>query len=255
MNEDKRFYEGMFLLEAGGSDFQAASEPVRTVLERNQAEVLSLKPWDERRLAYEIEGRRRGLYVLTYFKAVPAHIAEMEHDCELNEKILRMLVLRRDNLKEEEIGAETPATAGQRRAAARAEAAAKAAQDRPAKEAEAEAAGKAAQDRPAKEPDAKAPKPEAEAAKPEAEVPKPEAEAPAKPEAETAKPEAEAPAKPEAETAKPEAEVPKPKAEAAKPEAEVPKPEAEAPAKPEASPAPPAGADESGGSTDKPATP
>ena len=102
-------YEGMFLVEAGKSDFQAASEPVQTVLSRSDAEILSIKPWDERRLAFEIKGRRRALYILTYFRAEPQKITEIERDCELNEGIIRKMIFRREVLKDDEIHAETPA--------------------------------------------------------------------------------------------------------------------------------------------------
>ena len=74
---EMKTYEGMFLVDAGNSDFAVASEPARTVLERNDAVVVSMKPWDERRLAYEIAGRRRVLYVLTYFRAPPDRISDM----------------------------------------------------------------------------------------------------------------------------------------------------------------------------------
>jgi small subunit ribosomal protein S6 len=107
----KKTYEGMFLVDAGNSDFEAASEPIRAVLGRSESEILSIKPWDERRLAYGIKGRRRALYVLTYFEADPARIAEIEHDCRLSEKILRMLILLRRQLSRDQIEAHTPATA------------------------------------------------------------------------------------------------------------------------------------------------
>jgi ribosomal protein S6 len=114
----KNTYEGMFLVDAGNPDFEAAGEPIRSILERREAEILALKPWDERKLAYRIAGRKRGLYALSYFKAAPAHIAEIEHDCQLDERILRVLILRREGLTEEEIEAETPAMASARRKAA-----------------------------------------------------------------------------------------------------------------------------------------
>ncbi len=108
----KRTYEGLFLLDAGQPDFEAASRPVRSLLERYQADILSIKPWDERRLAYEIQGRRRGLYVLTYFAVDPAHMSEIEHDCELSEQILRSMILHKEALTQEQINAETPVTSG-----------------------------------------------------------------------------------------------------------------------------------------------
>jgi small subunit ribosomal protein S6 len=119
MSDGMKTYECMFLVDAGNPDFHAAGEPARTVLDRCGAEVLAIKPWDERRLAYEIRGRRRGLYILAYFKASPDRIADLERDCQLDERILRLLVLRRDNLTEQQVSAETPATTSAKRAAVR----------------------------------------------------------------------------------------------------------------------------------------
>lgn len=136
MSEEKKTYEAMFLVTGASSDFQAASQPIRTVLDRNEAELLSLKPWDDRRLAYEIGDHRRGLYALAYFKADPERIKEIEHDCQLAEDILRLLVLSKDKLTEEELAAETPASASERRAA---EALARSEAEQKAKAAEAEA--------------------------------------------------------------------------------------------------------------------
>jgi small subunit ribosomal protein S6 len=102
-------YEGMFLLDAGKT-FEAACEPINAILERSGAEVLVAKPWDERRLAYEIKGRKRGLYVLVYFKMDPEKVTELENDAQLNDQILRMLIIRKDDLTDEEMNAETPAT-------------------------------------------------------------------------------------------------------------------------------------------------
>ena len=165
MSDQKAKYEGMFLLEAGNPDFQSASEPIRNVLDRNEATALSIKPWDERRLAYEIKGRRRGLYVLTYFEADPLKITEIENDCSLDERIMRVLVLRRYDLTEEEISADTPATGSARQTAER--------RDEESKPAEAPAEGEAKA-----EAEAPAEKPAEEEAKAEAEAP---AETPAEP--------------------------------------------------------------------------
>jgi small subunit ribosomal protein S6 len=126
MEMDQRInsYEAMFLLDAGNTDFEAASEPVRSILTRYEAQILSFKPWDDRKLAYEIRGRKRGLYVLAHFKSDPLKIVEIEHDCELDERVLRQLILRRDKLTQEQIDAPTPALNAQRVAAEAASAAA-----------------------------------------------------------------------------------------------------------------------------------
>jgi len=117
MSQSTKTYEGMFLIQPG-SDFQVASEPIRTVLGRSEAEIISLKAWDERRLAYEIAGQRRGLYVLAYFTADPAKIGDIERDTQLNEGILRVLITRKDRPNEEEMGGDTPASLREAAAAA-----------------------------------------------------------------------------------------------------------------------------------------
>ena len=124
MSDKMNTYEGMFLVPAGLGDFQQAREPIDKVLARVEAEALSIKPWDERRLAYEINDHKRGLYILTYFKADPERIGEIEHECQLDEGILRVMILRRERLTDDNIGAETPATAKAASDAAAAEAAA-----------------------------------------------------------------------------------------------------------------------------------
>ena len=106
MSQNTRIYEGMFLLESGNADFQAASQPVQELLARSNAEILSIKPWDDRRLAYEIRGHKRGLYALAYFQVDPASIGQMEHDCQLDERILRMMIIRRDGATSDQFQAE-----------------------------------------------------------------------------------------------------------------------------------------------------
>ncbi len=178
MGDTKKTYEGMFLLDSN-SDFNTACEPVRAMLDRSEAEVLAMNPWDERRLAYEIKGRKRGLYVLTYFRAQPERITELENDCQLDERILRMLVLRRDGLTDEEINAETPAMSSRRRSSEIEAASQKAADEKAAQAAADEkAAGEKTDDAPPEEAaEAPAPSPE-EAAEAPAPAPVEAVEAP-----------------------------------------------------------------------------
>jgi small subunit ribosomal protein S6 len=64
-----------------------------------------MKKWDERRLAYEVRGQKRGLYILAYFKAPGAQLSHIERDCNLSEKILRAMILRADHLSDEQMTA------------------------------------------------------------------------------------------------------------------------------------------------------
>jgi small subunit ribosomal protein S6 len=91
-------YECMFLLDTNkvAGDVPAAAAQIKSILERNHAEVLAARPWDERRLAFPIKGHKKGLYYLTYFKAEGKELKNIEHDFSLAELVLRHLVLHVD---------------------------------------------------------------------------------------------------------------------------------------------------------------
>lgn len=95
-------YECMFLLDTNkvAGDVPGAAKSLHAILEKNKAEVLASRPWDERRLAYPIRKsnptptlHKKGLYYLVYFRAEGPHLTTLEHDFSLNEMILRSLVL------------------------------------------------------------------------------------------------------------------------------------------------------------------
>lgn len=91
-------YECLFLLDTAkvAGDIPNAAKQLHALLERSHAEILASRPWDERRLAYPIKGHKKGLYYLIYFKSEGKNLATFEHDCALNEMILRMMVLKVD---------------------------------------------------------------------------------------------------------------------------------------------------------------
>src|SRR5580700_2287133 len=91
-------YECMFLLDTSkvAGDIGAADKSIRGILEKNHAEVLVSRTWEERRLSYAIGNQKKGLYYLTYFSAEGKCLTGIAHDCKLNEMIMRQLVLRID---------------------------------------------------------------------------------------------------------------------------------------------------------------
>ena len=95
-------YEAMFLFDPTfGTSFENCETEVRRILGRADAELVFCKKWDERRLAYRIEGRKRGVYVLVYFKADPGRIPEIERDVQISECLLRVLVLKAEGVTTE----------------------------------------------------------------------------------------------------------------------------------------------------------
>ncbi|GAG05553.1 unnamed protein product [marine sediment metagenome] len=93
----------MFLFDPSvASQWETAENEVGRILERASAEVIGVKKWDERRLAYEIQHRKRACYALTRFRASGSNIGGIERDARLSEMILRLLVVQCD-LSEEKL--------------------------------------------------------------------------------------------------------------------------------------------------------
>ena len=99
-------YEAMFLFpQAAVSDLEGTLDFTRELLERADAEIIAMGKWDERRLAYDIKGNKRGLYVLAFFRAPANKLASLERDCNLSERLLRAMVVRADGKTDDEMKA------------------------------------------------------------------------------------------------------------------------------------------------------
>ena len=101
----KKLYEVMFLIDSAeaAKDWDGIIELVTKMLNKIEAQIISLKKWDERPLAYSIKRCGRGTYILAYFKADGLKITELERDVLLSERVMRALILRVDHLTEEDI--------------------------------------------------------------------------------------------------------------------------------------------------------
>jgi small subunit ribosomal protein S6 len=106
----KRLYEGMFLVDSAlaAQDWQVIIDEVQRVMDRAEAEVISLKKWDERRLCYEVQKKSRGTYILAYFNCETSKIGGIERDVQLSELLTRVLVLRTDRMTPEDLEKLTP---------------------------------------------------------------------------------------------------------------------------------------------------
>jgi small subunit ribosomal protein S6 len=102
-----RVYE-LFLLydpAVAQKDWDALIEFLRELVTKNGGVLLKTpEMWGEnRKLAYEIAGQRRGSYVVAYFRGMPGSIIEMERTLKLDERVMRHMVINH--------GTELPAAA------------------------------------------------------------------------------------------------------------------------------------------------
>ncbi|MCL2641021.1 MAG: 30S ribosomal protein S6 [Phycisphaerales bacterium] len=105
-----RQYEALFLLNASYAtgSWETAKGEVEHILHRANAEILHVRKWDERKLSFEIEGQKRGVYILAFFKCEGPKVAGIERDVQLSENILRCLVLQAEHLALKDIEAMQP---------------------------------------------------------------------------------------------------------------------------------------------------
>jgi small subunit ribosomal protein S6 len=108
----KKLYEAMFLVDSGdaGSDWDGILAAIKKILKKAKAEVVSMRKWDDRRLAYEIKGKGRGTYILCYFRSDGQKNPDIEKGVQLSERIMRVLILSVDWMTTEDIEKDTPAT-------------------------------------------------------------------------------------------------------------------------------------------------
>lgn len=96
-----RSYELMYILDPGLDEDASGAllGRVEEVMSKQGVEVEKTEPWGKRRLAYPIKGHWEGNYVLSYLKAEPSAVSEMERRLRVTDGILRFLTVRTDAQK------------------------------------------------------------------------------------------------------------------------------------------------------------
>lgn len=91
-------YEGMFILDSNrySRDPVGISGQIPEIIGKLGGEMLASRLWEERRLAYPIDGHRKGTYWLTYFKLDSSQLTALNRQCQLSESIVRSLFLKVD---------------------------------------------------------------------------------------------------------------------------------------------------------------
>lgn len=75
---------------------EALIEKVNGVLKTAGANILKVEKWGERKLAYPIEKKKTGFYVLTYFEIEGTELTQVEGKLNINEELLRYIIVKKD---------------------------------------------------------------------------------------------------------------------------------------------------------------
>lgn len=96
MNTTKRNYESLYIIDSTLADEQtdAIISKFSTLITDQGGEVQAAGRWDRRRLAYEVKGRREGMYILMYFSGEPAVEKELDRVFRISDDVFRHIILR-----------------------------------------------------------------------------------------------------------------------------------------------------------------
>lgn len=88
-------YENMVILDSNkyAQDQHGLAATVPDLVARLGGEVLVSRLWNEQKLAYPVDGHRKGTYWLTYMRLDSSKLAEFNGDLRINESVLRSLTL------------------------------------------------------------------------------------------------------------------------------------------------------------------
>jgi small subunit ribosomal protein S6 len=100
----KRPYETMYILRPDINEQVVESEitKYKTFLEEREVESLLIQHRGRRRLAYEIDGHREGIYVQMNYNATPDSIKPMEKDMKFDDHVIRSMTIKTKPIEEAE---------------------------------------------------------------------------------------------------------------------------------------------------------
>ena len=98
---DKRTYEVIFIVDPDTADDEVMqlSESIQKIITGQGGSITKTEMMGKRQLAYEINHKRNGIYVLLEVEGSGAEIAEVERRMRVNDQILRYMTIRVDEMR------------------------------------------------------------------------------------------------------------------------------------------------------------
>ena len=88
-------YESLFIVDlSNGEEAAKATVNKFTTLMANNGEIVDIADWGKRRLAYPINDKNDGYYTVVTFKAEASFPAELERLYNIDETVMRSIVIR-----------------------------------------------------------------------------------------------------------------------------------------------------------------
>ena len=89
-----RLYEAMWVVDAnnGREDYNKIIAAIKEIVEKGGGSWINADKWEERRLAYSIKKKKRGLYIINHFSAPTEAVTKIDRNARLSEVILRHMI-------------------------------------------------------------------------------------------------------------------------------------------------------------------
>lgn len=90
------FYENVVIFDPSLSDEdqKSLSEKIVSVIQSAGGQLLKIDPWGRRKLAYELNKQKMGIYVLYLFKAPSTAIKKLEEFYKVTDNVIKFMVIR-----------------------------------------------------------------------------------------------------------------------------------------------------------------
>ncbi|MGN1444936.1 MAG: 30S ribosomal protein S6 [Eubacteriales bacterium] len=98
MEKVNKYYECLFVVDVSNGEeaTKASVEKFVGIINANAEEVVEVAQWGKRRLAYPINDKPEGYYVVATFKCAPEFPSELERLLTIDENIMRQVTVRLD---------------------------------------------------------------------------------------------------------------------------------------------------------------
>ncbi|MFQ5543001.1 MAG: 30S ribosomal protein S6 [Nitrospiria bacterium] len=92
-------YETLFILKQSLSEEEvtAVIEKVKAVIEREEGKVAGFTNWGKKKLAYEVQKERKGIYIALHYQGTGKTNIELERHFRFTESIIRDIILKIDS--------------------------------------------------------------------------------------------------------------------------------------------------------------
>ena len=96
-----RKYETIFILDPDLEEEQAKSaiEKVKGIITQTNGDILKVEDWGKRKLAYLVEKKTKGHFILIHFAGTPALLSELERNFRVMDTVIKFQSVRLDERK------------------------------------------------------------------------------------------------------------------------------------------------------------